>query len=135
MNRKSTARIVLALALTLFWGQLASAQRGSFQRNQRDDKTTGFKENQKMLAAFHDVVATPGMSVVRVQCNGKNVALGTIVDAQGWIVTKNSELLPGAMPSVILKDGRSLAAKVVGVELKYDLAMLKIEAKDLTPVQ
>jgi serine protease Do len=35
----------------------------------------------------------------------------------------------------VLKDGRSLPARVAGVELKYDLAMLKVDATGLTPIQ
>lgn len=133
MNRNFT--LLLAMILGLFISEFAFAQAGPFRRFTRDDKAASFKENPKMVAAFHDVVAEPSKSVVRVQCDGKNVALGTIVDADGWILTKNSELIANAAPSVILKDGRSLAAKIVGVELKYDLAMLKVDAKDLAPIK
>lgn len=100
-----------------------------------DDKTTGFKENPRMLAAFHDVVAAPSRSVVRVRCDNKDVALGTIVGADGWIITKNSELTPGFAPIVVLRDGRMLLAKVIGVESHYDLAMLKVDVKNLIPIQ
>src|SRR4051812_46284643 len=101
----------------------------------RDDKVAGFKENPRMLAAFHDVVAAPSRSVVRVRCDSKDVALGTIVGADGWIITKYSELTPGFAPIVVLRDGRTLLAKVVGVETRYDLAMLKVEVKNLIPIQ
>jgi serine protease Do len=101
----------------------------------RDDKVTGFKENPRMLAAFHDVVAAPSRSVVRVRCDSHDVALGTIVGADGWIITKNSELTPGFAPIVVLRDGRTLLARVVGVETHYDLAMLKVEVKNLIPIQ
>src|SRR5689334_3285511 len=134
MNRKSSL-LAVAFVLTLIFQTSAWAQPRNPFRQRPEDKTNGFKDNPKMLAAFHDVVAAPSKSVVRVQCNGKNVALGTIVEADGWILTKNSELLAGATPSVLLKDGRTFVAKVAGVELKYDLAMLKIDAKDLTPIQ
>jgi serine protease Do len=134
MNRKSLGLLLLLLVLGIGQGALAQ-QQGPFRRGQRDDKAAGFKENPKMLAAFHDVVATPSKSVVRIQCDGKNVALGTIVGSDGWVLTKNSELPKGATPMVMLNDGRSLRAKVVGVEMHYDLAMLKIDATDLTPVE
>jgi len=131
LNRNSV--LFLTLIFILSASPLANAQRG-FGRGQRDDKPNSFKENPKMVAVFHDVVATPAKSVVRVQCDARNVALGTIVDKDGWILTKNSELLPNAIPSIVLHDGRSFAAKVVGVELKYDLAMLKVEATNLPAV-
>ena len=135
MKRKLKPFLILTLGLGFFSAQWAMAQAGPFRRIQRDDKAASFKDNPKMVAAFHDVVAEPGKSVVRVQCNGKNVALGTIVDADGWILTKYSELVAGQAPSVVLRDGRSMSAKLEGVELKYDLAMLKIDAKDLTPIK
>jgi serine protease Do len=88
-----------------------------------------------MLAAFHEVVAAPSRSVVRVRCDNKDVALGTVVGADGWIITKNSELTAGFAPIVVTREGRTLLAKVVGVENRYDLAMLKVDAVNLVPVQ
>jgi serine protease Do len=69
-----------------------------------------------------------------VDSDGTAVALGTIVGADGWILTKNSQLKEGATPSVVFRDGRTLAARVTGVDYRYDLAMLKVDAQDLTPV-
>jgi serine protease Do len=134
MIRRSWTSVVVCVAVMALATASASAQR--YMRVSRDDdKTAGFRDNPRMLAAFRDVVATPGKSVVRIDCDNKAVALGTVVGADGWILTKNSQLTTGATPSVVLRDGRTLVAKVVGVEYRYDLAMLKIEAKDLTPVK
>src|SRR5258706_14691244 len=68
---------------------LTEAARAQFNR---DDKSTGFKENPRMLAAFHEVVAAPSRTVVRVRCDGKDVARGTDVAGDGLIITKNSEV-------------------------------------------
>jgi len=92
------------------------------------------KSNPKTLAAFREVVAKPGNCTVRVQCEGKDAALGTIVGADGWILTKYSELKDGRI-TCWLKDGRPFEAKIVGVQEKFDIAMLKIEAKDLTAIE
>lgn len=132
-RRPARAPVAITLALAFFAGSFAQAQ--TTRRARPDDRASGFKENPKMLAAFHDVVAKPRQSVVRVLCDGKPVALGTVVAADGWILTKNSELVTGATPAVTLGDGRTLPAKVTGVDHKYDLAMLKIEAERLSPVQ
>jgi serine protease Do len=70
---------------------------------------------------------------VRVKCNDKNVALGTVVGADGWILTKFSQLDGPAV--CMLKDGRQLAARLTGVWEPFDLAMLKIETRDLTSVR
>jgi serine protease Do len=91
------------------------------------------KASPAMLAAFRDVVARPSESTVRVLCEDKDAALGTVISADGLILTKASELR--GKPTCKLRDGRSFPARVLGVEPKTDLALLKIEAKDLKPVE
>jgi serine protease Do len=91
------------------------------------------KTSPRFLAAFQKVVARPSLSTVRVRCDGKDIALGTVVDADGWVVTKASELT--GPPVVRLPDGRQLAARVVGLHEAHDIALLKVEASDLAPVE
>jgi len=86
-----------------------------------------------MLTAFRDVVAGAAASTVRIYCEGKEVALGTVVSPEGYIITRASEL--EGTPSCQFKNGKTLRAKVVGVQEKNDLALLKVEAKGLTPIQ
>jgi serine protease Do len=90
------------------------------------------KSSPEILSAFHAVVAKPSHSTVRVQCGDQNVALGTIVGPDGWILTKASQLKGPAV--CVLQDGRRFEARVVGVQEPYDLALLKIDATGLTPV-
>ena len=75
-------------------------------------------------AAFRDVVAKPSKATVRIQSNGRSVALGGIVGTNGWILTKAS-LLKGKI-TVRLQDKKSFKASVVGINEDYDLAMLKL---------
>lgn len=82
-------------------------------------------------AAFKDVIADARKSVVRVRSEGRTLALGTVVDAEGYILTKASELT-GPL-ACLLADGRELSASLIGVREDYDLAMLKVEANDLVP--
>ena len=65
--------------------------------------------------------------------NGRRVAYGTIVGADGWILTKASEIPDD--PSCKLADGRICLARVTGVDLAYDLALLKIDVQGLTAVE
>jgi serine protease Do len=115
------------LCLALAAIQLAPAQEwvnrdGALQRS-----------SPGVLRAFHAVVAKPRQSTVRVECEGKDVALGTIVGPDGWILTKASELK--ARPVCRLRDGRRFEAQVVGVHEPYDLAMLKIAVNALPAVE
>jgi serine protease Do len=119
-NRKSAFLTVLALGLLLPAAPVAAQE-------------DVHKSSPKVLAAFHDIVASVQPSVVRIRCNDRNASLGTIVGADGWVLTKAS-LLEGK-PLVMLRDGRTLAAKVVGIDEPHDLALLKVEAKNLKAVQ
>lgn len=85
-------------------------------------------------SAFAPVVAKPSESTVRVKSNGRDAALGAIVSADGLILTKQSEL-KGTRITCTLKDGKEHEAKEVSTDAVYDLALLKIEAKDLKPVE
>jgi len=79
--------------------------------------------------AFRDVVSTPAQSTVRILCDGRRAALGTIVGAEGLILTKASEL-SGSIACQLF-DGRRLEAKVIGVSEDDDLALLKVKADHL----
>jgi serine protease Do len=88
--------------------------------------------NAKVLAPFRSVVAKANESTVRVRCDDKECALGTVVFADGFILTKASEL-KGTI-SVRLFDGTEYAATIVGRDKDTDLALLHVDAKDLKPV-
>ncbi len=65
--------------------------------------------------------------------DGRQVALGTIVGADGEILTKSSELGTGAI-TCVLADGSSHDARRAGAHDATDLALLKIDATGLTAV-
>src|SRR6266536_1351040 len=83
-------------------------------------KKDHLRESPQTLQAFRSVVASASQATVRVKCDGKDAALGTVVAADGWIVTKASEL-HGEI-TCTLKSGCTLAARLVGVHKPYDLA-------------
>ena len=116
-----TLKHILVLSLALCLAPYASAQNNQFLRS-----------NPKFIESFREVVAKPSASTVRIVCEGKDTALGMIVDPDGWVLTKANDLK--GKVAVKLKDGRELEATVVGLHKDHDLAMLKIDAKDLVPV-
>jgi len=59
---------------------------------------------------------------------------GFIVTTDGYILTNNHVVRGADEVKVTLADEREMRAKIVGGDAKTDLAVLKIEAKDLTPV-
>ena len=94
--------------------------------------TNNLRNSPAVVKAFRDVVAKPSESVVRVQCDGKDAALGTIVGADGWILSKASELRGKIICK--FKDGKSYDATIVGIHADYDLVLLKVPTGGLTPV-
>jgi serine protease Do len=91
------------------------------------------QSNTNFLALFKPALETAAKSVVRVQVDGKDAALGTVVSDDGYMLTKASELKLGKV-TVKTKDGRELEATVTTTSDAYDLAVLKAEGTGLTPI-
>ncbi|MCH7686038.1 MAG: PDZ domain-containing protein [Planctomycetes bacterium] len=92
------------------------------------------KNGSAVRNAFREVVAEPSLSTVAVFAGSKQVALGTIVGSDGYILTKSSEVKDKSRIYCKLKDGRRKRARLVGLAPEFDLAMLKIDAEGLVPV-
>jgi serine protease Do len=60
---------------------------------------------------------------------------GFIVSNDGFIVTNNHVVRGASELTVRLSDGREFVGKVVGQDDKTDVAVIKIDAKDLMPVE
>jgi serine protease Do len=91
-----------------------------------------FKNNEQIQNLLKPVVAPAAEATVRISCAGHEVALGTVVAADGLIVTKASQL--GERPECLLSDGRKLPGAVVGTDDATDLALLRVDANNLAPV-
>lgn len=91
------------------------------------DAFGAFEANQdlaKTAAAAH-------RSTVEILGDGKPVSLGLIVEPDGWIVTKRTELSGCEQIVCSLADGRRLKTRVTGGSKEHDLALLKVDATDL----
>lgn len=80
-------------------------------------------------ALLAPLAAPAAACVVQVRSDGRDAVLGTIVGPQGWVLTKASETR--GRVTCKLRDGRELAARLVGVDVQFDLAMLKLETEGL----
>ncbi|SHI84355.1 S1C family serine protease [Lutispora thermophila] len=60
---------------------------------------------------------------------------GIIIDSNGHIVTNNHVIDGSDNITVILHDGTELPAKVVGKDSQTDLAVIKVEGKNLQPAE
>lgn len=60
---------------------------------------------------------------------------GVVVDSDGYVLTNRHVILGGESITVTLSDGRQLSAQVVGSDALTDLALIKIDASDLLPIE
>jgi serine protease Do len=65
----------------------------------------------------------------------RGMGTGVIVSQDGYILTNNHVVGDADRITVTLSDNRELDAKVVGTDEKTDLAVLKIEGRDLLPAE
>ena len=92
-------------------------------------------EGPALRAAFVPVVAEVRDSVITVLADGKQVALGAVVDADGGAVTKASEVAGYETLRCRLPDGRTVDAVPLAVDRSSDIALLQLDAEGLTPVR
>lgn len=95
--------------------------------------------------SFNDAVVKAIPSVVRIytttpinlgnnHAQDKGSGSGVIIDGQGYIVTNQHVVENATQIQVVLNDDRDAPARLVGVDPDNDLAVLKIDLDDLTPI-
>jgi serine protease Do len=135
------AALAATCSLALFLPHAAQGQKGNQKGKGRfggfGGGTNGVevRTGAKFRALFRSVVAGPARSTVRVQAGDKDAALGVVVSEDGYILTQATDL-DGAKLTVKVRDAeQAYPARVVGVQKAYNLALLKVDAKGLTPVR
>jgi putative serine protease PepD len=83
--------------------------------------------------------ALPSVVTIRIAAaDGNGTGSGFVIDNQGHILTNNHVATAGGSSGTItveLNNGKTLPASIVGSDASYDLAVLKIEATDIPPLQ
>ncbi|MFK8114207.1 MAG: PDZ domain-containing protein [Rubripirellula sp.] len=93
------------------------------------------RDSTLMMELVDPITSKTDTSVVQVICGGRPVSLGTVVSADGYIMTKRSEL-SGDPIRVRLHDGRLFPAYVASVRRRNDLALLHLQSPiTLVPVE
>ncbi len=101
--------------------------------NGSEDEVAYSKRAGEFVAVFKPLIVSAEASTVKIMSGKRQLALGIVVDSDGFILTKASEL-KGEL-TCNFPDGRSATATVFGVHPETDLAMLKIDMKNLSPIQ
>ena len=106
--------------------------------NEKETLSKYSKSSHDFEAIFEEVVADARQSLVIVRSKGlskspkarkRQIALGTVVSEDGFVLTKASEL-KGELYCEFA-DGETLPAELIGLDTENDLALLKTKASGL----
>jgi len=139
-----TAIIAVALLAPGAWAAEQSAADSALSRTLNDSFANVFEKVAPSVVVIESEnrVARPvqglprGLEFFLRQPDGEDrvepaVGTGFIFRADGHIITNNHVIADAESITVRLKDGRKFSAEIVGVDESTDLAVLKIDAKDL----
>ncbi|MEO1978899.1 MAG: trypsin-like peptidase domain-containing protein [Fuerstiella sp.] len=93
------------------------------------------KRSTEELDRFLPAVSQARDSVVEFRELGETLALGTVMSDDGYILTKASELENVIAPECILSDGTRPKIREVAIDRAFDLMLVKVDARNLKPVQ
>jgi len=116
--------LVVGFALPAVYGQ---STRGSSSSKRSSRSLT--KDDTQLLSLFKPIASSASESTVKIQSGHSQIAVGTIIDENGLILTKASEMR-GTL-TCRLPNGDVKAATVQAIDTENDLALLKIDAQGL----
>ena len=96
---------------------------------------TAFRTSGQMVTAAFEPVRKVLQSSSALVAEGRDESgYGIVVSADGYLVVKASEIQPLKEPKVTIDKTVYQNARIVASDPEWDVALMKIEAADLTPV-
>jgi len=129
-NRLTTSLVVLALAPSIALATML-AEPDSVQKHAMD---MAFNISDAFEYAAEKIEPSVVHITVRnaIPQAGEGLGSGVIVDERGYILTNNHVISAGRYITVRLADGRELGAELIGTFEETDIAVIKIDADDIT---
>ena len=114
---------------------LMSEDPDSFPLNPSPDSVPNVPQNTGL--SLQDIYEKTIGSVVSISCSGYSSSTGTgvVITESGYVVTNSHVIQDARVITVLLSDGRSFDAALVGSDPISDLAVLHIEADNLSPAE
>ena len=93
-----------------------------------------FRSGEATLRAFAPVSEATRYSIVKLNVDGATVALGTVVQTNGLALTKASELKKGKLTCWLATE-QEADAELIGIDEEEDVALVRVHAPGLKPIQ
>jgi len=129
--------VVLALVAGLLGGILGGdATKGLITSGVNlVSSTSTIERSPDSVAGIAARVLPSVVSIETMSKDGGGSGSGFVIDPNGYLLTNNHVVAAALTIKVILNDGREYAAKILGRDESYDLAVLKIPATGLKALQ
>ena len=129
--------VVLAMVAGLLGGVLGGdATKGLISAGANlVSSTSTIERAPDSVAGIASRVLPSVASIETMSADGGATGSGFVISANGYLLTNNHVVADALTIKVLLNDGREFAAKVLGRDESYDLAVLKIEATGLKALQ
>jgi serine protease Do len=127
-----TGRALLPLSLALaLLGPAVDAQ--DYSRTPALPRNR-YLDGEQTLRAFAPISEATRYSIVKFNVDGGTVALGTVVDTNGLVLTKASQLKKGKLTCWLAVE-KEVDAEVLGTDEEEDLALVRVNSPGLKPIQ
>jgi serine protease Do len=93
-----------------------------------------YRSGDQTLRAFAPISEATRYSIVKFNVDGATVALGTVMDTNGLVLTKASQLKKGKLTCWLATE-KEVDAEVLGTDEEEDLALVRVHAPGLKPIQ
>ena len=129
--------VVLALVAGLLGGILGGdATKGLISSGVNlVSSTSTIERSPDSVAGIAGRVLPSVVSIETISTDGGGSGSGFVIDPNGYLLTNNHVVADAMTIKVILNDGREFAAKIIGRDESYDLAVLKIKTTGLKALQ
>lgn len=129
--------VVLALVAGLLGGILGGdATKGLISSGVNlVSSTSTIERSPDSVAGIASRVLPSVVSIETMSKNGGGSGSGFVISSNGYLLTNNHVIADAESINVVLNDGREFAAKVLGRDESYDLAVLKIKITGLKALQ
>ena len=136
-NLPTASIVVLALVAGLLGGILGGdATKGLISSGVNlVSSTSTIERSPDSVAGIAARVLPSVVSIETMSKDGGGSGSGFVIDPNGYLLTNNHVVTDAITIKVILNDGREYAAKILGRDESYDLAVLKIKTTGLKALQ